>query len=113
VGGVERVCKGEPGTECFVIRRLDAYIMSFECCRSSKEKEYKEVRCWVNLLMTARDLTCKIIFLWHVILCEERTLEVVHKEESEDGNREVSDDWRRHFQNKNLLRLSEGCCSEY
>jgi hypothetical protein len=77
-----------------------------------QRKEYEEVRHWLNLLMTAKDLTCKIIFLWHVILCEERAFEVVHKEESGDGNRQVLDDRRRHCQNENLLRLSEGCCSE-
>jgi hypothetical protein len=71
----------------------------------------KSGRC-VNLLKTVKDLTCKIIFLWHVILCEERAFEVVHKEESKDGNGHVSDDRRRHCQNKNLLRLSEGRCSE-
>jgi hypothetical protein len=42
--------------------------MGFGCCGLSKEKSAY----WVNLLKTAKDLTCKIIFLWHVILCEER-----------------------------------------
>lgn len=38
VRGIERVCKGEPGTECFVVRRLDAYIVGFECCGTSEER---------------------------------------------------------------------------
>ena len=99
--GVERVCKGEPGTECFVVRRLDAYIMGFECCGTSKERNTKKSGRQVNLLKTAKDLTCKIIFLWYVILCKKWAFEVVHKEESRDGSGHVSDDWRRHFQNKN------------
>lgn len=101
VGGVERVCKGEPGTECFVVRRLEAYIMGFECCGTSKERNTRKSGRWANLLKAAKDLTCKIIFLWHVILCEERAFEVVHKEESRDGNGQVSDDRRRHCQSKN------------
>lgn len=32
VGSVERVRKGEPGTECLVIGRVKAYIVGFECC---------------------------------------------------------------------------------
>lgn len=55
----------------------------------------------VNLLKTAKDLTCKIIFLWYVILCKKWAFEVVHKEESRDGSGHISDDWRRHCQNKN------------
>ena len=31
VRGVERVRKDEPGTERFVISRLNAYIVGFEC----------------------------------------------------------------------------------
>ena len=55
----------------------------------------------VKLLKTAKDLTCKIIFLWYVILCKKWAFEVVHKEESRDGSGHISDDWRRHCQNKN------------
>jgi hypothetical protein len=86
--------------------------MGFECCCTSKERNTNKSGRWVNLLKTAKDLTCKIIFLWHVILCEERAFEIVHKEESRDGKGQVSDDRRRHYHNKNLLRLSEGRCSE-
>jgi hypothetical protein len=84
VRSVERVCEGEPGAECFVVGRLDAYIMGFKRCGTSKEKDQgKSGRC-MNSLEAARVLTCKIISLRHVILCEERAFEVVHKEESKE-----------------------------
>ena len=62
--------------------------MGFECCwyvQRKKEGVQEEIRRSVDLSMTSKDLTCKIIFFWHVILCEERAFEVVHKEESGNG----------------------------
>ena len=52
------------------------------------------------LLKTVKGLTRKIIFLWHVILCEEWAFKVMHKEESKDGNGQVSGYRQRHCQNK-------------
>ena len=48
--GVERVCKGEPGTECFVVRRLDVYIVGFECCGTSEERNTMEVRALIEFV---------------------------------------------------------------
>ena len=31
VRGVERIGEGEPGTERFVVGRVDAYVVCFEC----------------------------------------------------------------------------------
>lgn len=39
---VERVRENEPGAECFVVRRLDAYILGFEGCGTSNENNTGE-----------------------------------------------------------------------
>jgi hypothetical protein len=79
VCGVERVCKGEPGTESFVISRLDVYVVSFESwgrCRKINQDKSRNI-------LRRKNLTRKVIPLWHVVLREERTFEVVHEEEPE------------------------------
>ena len=61
--------------------------MGFECCGTSKKRNTRKSGPWVKLLNTAKDLTCKIVFFWHIILCEERAFEIVHKEKSRDKDR--------------------------
>ena len=62
-------------------------------------------------------LTCKIILLWHIILGEERSSEVVHEEKSKARSRRKCHTTtkrapQQQIRERNLLCLCEGRCSE-
>jgi hypothetical protein len=74
--------------------------MGFERCGMSKERNTRKVRTLGEFTKDPKDPTCEIIFLWHVILWEERASEVVHEEESKARDRD-----RCHTTGKDIAKI--------
>ncbi len=106
VCGVERVCEGEPGAECFVVGRLDAYIMGFECCGTSKERDVRKVRALGEFVKRQPKISRARSYFSGMSYCGKKgRLRLCIKRSLIRAQRQVSDDRQRDCYSKVVLTV--------